>query len=153
MNYGLNSGDLFITTGDETTLFANGISFTEEVEMNASENPTHMYHFDNAPSVNYEVSGANLALLDDYCNTIMPNGKFTIEADINIMIQARWHKKKRVNKKWLKRYGMKPDTVRMKANAAAGEYHTDDGSLDFKSDAIEYLWRPDQKRKNLKIEM
>lgn len=153
MNYGLNSGDLFITTGDETTLFANGISFTEEVEMNASENPTHLYHFDNAPSVNYEVSGANLALLDDYCNTIMPNGKFTIEADINIMIQARWHKKKRVNKKWLKRYGMKSDTVKVRAKARALDYGYLAGEFDFETDKFEYIWRPDQKRKNLKIEM
>lgn len=153
MNYGLNSGDLFIITEDEPTLFANGISLTEEADMNASENPTHLYHLNNAPSINFEVSGVNVALLKDYCNTITPNEKFTIEADINIMIQARWHKNKRVNKKWLKRFGMKQDTVRIKVDAAAGAYHTDDGSLDFESDAIEYLWRPDQKRKNLKIEM
>ena len=31
--------------------------------------------------------------------------------DMPIMIQARWHKKHRVNKKWLKRYGMKQDVV------------------------------------------
>lgn len=149
MNYGLNSGDLFIITEDETTLFANGISFTEETDMSASENPTHLYHLNNAPSINFGVSSVNLALLDDYCNTMTPNGKFTIEADINIMIQARWHKKKRVNKKWLKRFGMKQDTVRIKVDATTGKH----GSFVFESDAIEYLWRPDQKRKNLKIEM
>ena len=153
MSIELNKGDIFITMDGETTLFASGIPFTEEIEISASENPTHLYRFNDTPRVSLEVSGMSLALLDDYCNTTMPNGKFTIEADINIMIQARWHQKKRINKKWLKRFGMKQDTVRMKANATAGEYHTDDGSFDFEIDAMEYLWRPDQKRKNLKIEM
>ena len=35
--------------------------------------------------------------------------------DMPIMIQARWHKKHRVNKKWLKRYGMKRDVVAVEA--------------------------------------
>lgn len=153
MNIESNKGDIFITMDGETTLFASGIPFTEEAETSASENPTHLYHFNDIPRVSLEVSGMNLALLNDYCNTTIPNGKLTIEADINIMIQARWHKKKRINKKWLKRFGMRQDTVKIKANAIAGEYHTDDGSFDFEIDTTEYLWRPDQKRKNLKIEM
>ena len=148
-----NKGDIFITMDGETILFASGIPFTEEAKMSTLENPTHLYHFNDTPRVSLEVSSTNLALLDDYCNTTMPNGKFTIEADINIMIQARWHKKKRINKKWLKRFGMRQDTVKMIANATAGEYHTTDGSFDFEIDAMEYSWRPDQKRKNLKIEM
>jgi hypothetical protein len=91
-------------------------------------------------------------LMNNFYNMPQPNGKFTIEAYINIMIQARWHKKARVRKKWLKRFGMKPDTVKMRANATAGEYHTDDGSFDFESDIPEYLWRLDQLRRDLKIE-
>ena len=75
-----------------------------------------------------------------------------LKHQIPIMIQARWHKNKRINKKWQKRYGMKSDTVRIRANATIGEYHTDDGSFDFEADELEYLWRPDQKRKGLKIE-
>lgn len=31
----------------------------------------------------------------------------TKEAEVPKMVQARTHKKKRINKKWLKRYGMK----------------------------------------------
>ena len=153
MNIESNKGDIFITMDGETTLFASGIPFTEEAEISALENPTHLYRFNDTPRVSLEVSGMNLALLDDYCNTTMPNGKFTIEADINIMIQTRWHKKKRINKKWLKRFGMRQDTVKMIANATAGEYHTTDGSFDFEIDTMEYSWRSDQKRKNLKIEM
>ena len=40
---------------------------------------------------------------------------FAMEFDAPILIQARWHKKWRTRKKWLKRYGMKKDTVHMTA--------------------------------------
>lgn len=38
---------------------------------------------------------------------------FTAEFDAPVLIQARWHKKWRTRKKWLKRYGMKEDTIRV----------------------------------------
>lgn len=151
MGIELSKGDIFITMDGKTTKFGSGIPFTEEIEFSAEENPPYLYHF-NQPSVSFEISGANLSLMNNFCNMPTLNGKFTIEADRKIMIQARWHKKARIRKKWLKRFGMKPDTVKMKMNAANGEYHTDDGSFEFKTDMPEYLWRPDQNRKDLKIE-
>lgn len=71
---------------------------------------------------------------------------------IPIMVQARWHKKPRIRKKWLKRFGMKTDVIKVKVNATAGEYHTNDGNFDFEIDDMQYFWRPDQKRRELKIE-
>jgi hypothetical protein len=47
---------------------------------------------------------------------------------------------------------MKPDTVKVRINATVGEYHTDDGSFDFEADKYEYVWRPDQMRRGIKIE-
>lgn len=152
MGLELSKGDIFITMDGKTTPFANGVPFTEEVEMSASENPTRLYHFNSTLSVSFEVSGADLALLNDYCYIPKTDSKVTIEANINIMIQARWHKNPRIRKKWLKRFGMKPDTVKVRMDAAVGEYHTDDDSCDFKTDKREYIWRPDQMRKGLKIE-
>lgn len=153
MGFELEEGDIFLTIDGETTPFAKGIPFTEEVEMSASENPIRLYHFNDTPSVSFEVSGVNLALLNDYCNTTLPNGKFTIEAYRNIMINARWHKNPRIRKKWLKRFGMKLDTVKIRMDAKTGEYHIHDGSFDFETDKYEYVWRPDQMRKGLKIEV
>lgn len=153
MGIELEKGDIFITMDGKTTLFAKDIPFTEEVEMSASEEPIRLYHFNNTPSVSLEVSDVDLALLNDYCNTTRTNGKFTIEAYRNIMIQARWHKNPRIRKKWLKRFGMKPDTVKIRMDATAGEYHTNDGSFDFETDKYEYVWRPDQLRSGLKIEV
>ena len=152
MGFESAKGDIFITIDGETTQFAKGVNLTEEIEMSASEEPVRLYHFNDTPSVSFEVSGMNLALLNDYCNATLPSGKFTIEADIKIMIQARWHKNQRIRKKWLKRFGMKPDTVKIRMDAKTGKYHTNDGSFDFETDKYEYVWRPDQMRKGLKIE-
>lgn len=44
---------------------------------------------------------------------VNPN-KFTLEFDTTWFVQARKHKKKRINKKWLKRYGYKEVTGRKK---------------------------------------
>lgn len=147
----LNKGNFFVTTRDETMLLGNGIPFTEEIELSAKESPSHIYHFDTS-SVNFEIIGTDLTKLDKYFNFPQFNEKFIIEGYLNIMIQARWHKKPRIRKKWLKRFGMKKDTVKIKANATAGEYHTNDGGFDFETDVLEYLWRPDQLRSGLKIE-
>lgn len=85
--------------------------------------------------------------------------------DIPIMIQVRWHKKNRINKKWLKRYGMKPDVIKVEMNIRELTYepgHIVDkdeigirstfDSWNFKTDMLIYKYRPDQMRKNLKIQ-
>ena len=108
----------------------------------------------SALSVSYEMSIRNInwisGLID---NQFTPTKNFDIECNTPIFVQARWHKKKRINKKWLKRYGMKPDTVKMKAEAHTLNYNTETGECEFETDKLKYIWRPDQKRKNLKIEM
>lgn len=152
MGLELNKGSFFIINQDETTKLGDGISFTEEVELSANESLSHSYHLYNPPSVSFEVSGVDLAFLNDFCSIPQPNGKFTMMYHHDIMIQARWHKKPRIRKKWLKRFGMKPDIVNVISNATVGEYHTDDGTFDFETDKLEYIWRPDQKRRGLKIE-
>lgn len=151
MSYELNKGSLFATIGDTTITLGEGIPFTEEIELSTAENPPHLYHF-NQPSVSLEINSADLSWTNNFCRMPSSNERFTIEAYINIMIQARWHKKARIRKKWLKRFGMKPDTIKIRANAIAGEYHTDDHNFEFETDVPEYLWRPDQLRKDLKIE-
>lgn len=88
-----------------------------------------------------------------------------LEYNIPIMIQARWHKKKRINKKWLKRYGMKPDVIKTTMNIRECTYEPehivgkdDTGvcgtcdSWNFETNMPVYKYRPDQMRKNLKIQ-
>ena len=95
----------------------------------------------------------------------LSNKPQTIMYEVPIMIQARWHKKSRVNKKWLKRYGMEPDTIKVEMNIKELTYepgHTvgyDEtgirstfNSWNFETDIPIYKYRPDQMRRNLKIQ-
>lgn len=163
----LNKGNLYMTVDDKTISMGEGIPFTEELELSAQEHLTHYHHFDNTMSVTCEVDYVNLTLLNDLCNTPSLNKEFVLEYETPIMIQARWHKRSRIRKKWLKRYGMKQDTVKMRSNAKTIEYHPGHildnqcdhngicatfDSFDFETDKFEYIWRPDQKRRGLKIE-
>lgn len=153
MGFELSAGTFFIIDNDKTIELGKGIPFIEDIEnCSTSENPSHSYSLYNPPSASFEVTGVDLALLNDLCSMPQPNGKFTMNYQRNIMIQARWHKKARIRKKWLKRFGMKPDVVNVVHKAVVGEYHTDDGTFDFETDMPKYLWRPDQKRRGLKIE-
>ena len=166
MGYELSKGDFFITMGDSTTLLGNGIPFTEEVELSADECPPHIYHLNTPSEINLSICSFDLSLMNDLCSTQF-NDKFTIEYHTPIMIQARWHKNPRIRKKWLKRFGMKPDTVKVKTDATALEYtpgHILDeqydnsgmcaayNSMEFRTDKHEYVLRPDQKRKGICIE-
>ena len=105
----------------------------------------------------------NTSLLDSMLEA--PKTPAKVYWDMPIMIQARWHKKNRINKKWLKRYGMKPDVIKVEMNIKELTYepgHTvgyDEtgirstfNSWNFETDIPIYKYRPDQMRRNLKIQ-
>lgn len=63
----------------------------------------------NPYNVSEEFNGTaiiNKDLLDKLTKP-SPDSTYTIEAITPVQVQARTHKKKRINKKWLKRYGYK----------------------------------------------
>lgn len=86
---------------------------------------------------------------------------FCIEYKTPIMVQARWHKKPRINKKWLKRYGMKKDSISVKCDVESftpntnydNDYLTDHVEYGMVLNNMQYKFRPDQLRRNLKMEM
>ena len=105
----------------------------------------------------------NTLLLDSMLEA--PKTPVKVYWDMPIMIQARWHKKSRVNKKWLKRYGMKPDVIKVEMNIKELTYepgytvgYDETGirstfnSWNFETDIPIYKYRPDQMRRNLKIQ-
>ena len=151
----LNNGTLYIMEPNGKQLELGNISngIAEIDTLSPDEKPDIVYNFKNTGSASFscEMTFADLSCL--YCKPFEPAEKFSIEHSVGILVQARWHKKKRINKKWLKRYGMKPDTVKMKAKARTLSYNTETGDCEFEIDKLEYIWRPDQKRRNLKIEM
>ena len=80
-----------------------------------------------------------------------------IEYSVPIVVQARWHKKPRINKKWLKRYGMKKDSVLVKGKATDITFDTEreneyELGYTMNIEDMHYEFRPDQLRKNLKME-
>lgn len=89
--------------------------------------------------------------LFDKLLTPSTSSAFAMEWDTPILVQARWHKKSRIRKKWLKRYGFIEDVVKTVAKANCGDYNKETGETNIDVDSIQYIWRPDQKRRGLKI--
>lgn len=87
-------------------------------------------------------------------NFTHPNSpKFLVELNVCILIQALWHKKKRINKKWLKRYGMVSDIVEAFSSVKPINKEIADGNCceyEIDLDNIKFHFRPDQKIKNRK---
>lgn len=155
MGFELNDGTLYMMDSNGRQLEL-GDALYGDIEIDTcspNEIPDAVCYLQSAASASFssEMTLADLGCLD--YKPFEPAENFSIEYNVPILVQSRWHKKKRVNKKWLKRYGMKEDTVKMKADARRLSYDINTGELDFEVDKLEYIWRPDQKRKHLKIEM
>lgn len=155
MEFELNGGVLYMVepNGKQSAL---GEIFSGDIEVDTlspNDMPEIIYNFQKAATASFsgEMTLAGLECLG--YKPFEPTEKFSIEHSVGILVQARWHKKKRINKKWLKRYSMKADTVKVKATARTLSYNTETGDCEFEVDKLEYVWRPDQKKKYLKIEM
>ena len=134
--------DIFITMESEietSSLSKEKLSFNHEVTLEAEMT-------DFSPLMTYVADFNDVPLYIEYY--------------IPIMIQARWHKKPRINKKWLKRYGMKEDTLLVRCDVESISPNIDYDSYRLTEHMecgitlknIQYKFRPDQLRKNLKIE-
>lgn len=155
MGFELNNGTLYMMDSNGRQ-FELGDDLYGDIEIDTcspNEIPDIVYNLQNvaSASLSCEMTLADLSCLD--YKPFEPEENFSIEYNVPILVQARWHKKKRINKKWLKRYGMKSDTVKMKADARRLSYNIDTGVCEFEADKLEYIWKPDHKKKNLKIEM
>ena len=152
MSLDYNGGSFFIGSNDGQWIpIGDGVSrvleycsdITEEVDQ-------FLFNKTKDCSFTCELNECDLSMLD------WPDGynvsqSFVLEYEKSIMIQSRWHKKARVRKKWLHRYGMKLDTVKVKSDATNLGYDPNDGRMSFEMEYIYYLWKPHQKRKGLKI--
>ncbi len=156
MNLTMNSGTLYMKDG------AYDVN-TGVLEATYEDIGSEKLSFNVNAEFSADFTYVNYDLFDELRRSQEPS-KFKIVADVPIMIQARWHKKRRINKKWLKRYGMKPDVVKIEMDADSLEYtpgeivgYTDTGiigsynSFDFKTQEIRYIFREDQLRKNRKM--
>lgn len=155
MRLELGNGTLYMMDSNGRQSEFSDISYGDiEIDtLSPNEIPDIVCNLNNMESASFscETTFVDLSCLD--YKPFEPTKTFNIEYNVPILVQTRWHKKKRINKKWLKRYGMKSDTVRMKATARTLSYNTDTGDYEFGVDELKHIWRPDQKRKYLKIEM
>lgn len=152
----INGGTLYMMDSNNQQFKLDDCLYGDiEIDIFSSDEiPSIIGSAKSALSVSYEMSMIDINRISGLaCNQFTPTKNFDIEYDTPILVQAKWHKKKRINKKWLKRYGMKSDTVKMKAKSRTLSYDTEIGECEFEVDKLEYIWRPDQKRKYLKIEM
>lgn len=169
MNINFSGGSLFMIQDDKCNKLGDRTSSAEESLVNTTTELSKAFKSigHNAAEFSCEIESFNQSLFDQHC-TIAPISEMTLEYQHPIMIQARWHKKPRIRKKWLKRYGMKPDIVKILCSAHAitmvpaetevdilGKINTSvQHEYTFEADINhrKYVLRPDQKRKDIKIE-
>lgn len=168
MSIEFNKGELYIMQGDECTCLGEGIVETNFTE-NTDETMPVTFSLNHSTEMSVDTVNLNQDVLNNLFASPNPTDNFTMEFDTPIMIQARWHKKPRIRKKWLKRFGMKPDTIKCYMDVynlgyqpghILNEQHDDSGiwatfnsvQLEFDVNKLEYILRPDQQRKGLKIE-
>ena len=148
MGFDLGSGFLKIIDRDtnETLDLGEVTSMEMEVEeWSNKEEPERMVKGFTNPGM-FSCEGAtvfNQELFDELCKPSTPS-EFTIEGETPILIQARWHKKARIRKKWLKRYGYKEDRVKTIMKAKYGSFNKETGECDIEVESIEYKFKPYQ---------
>ena len=152
MSISFGKGSFYLTSFDGKTVpLGDNMSFTMDSEISASEVAPVLYNANQSAEFSYEMSSVDLELLNNMYMFPTPSSMFTLQYNVNVLVQKRWHKKARINKKWLKRYGMKPDTVMILADGAATTYDKISDSFEFESENHRYVLRSDQQRKGLKI--
>ena len=97
----------------------------------------------NSATLSCEGATINQDLFNELCTPSRSLG-FTIEGETPILIQARWHKKARIRKKWLKGYGYKEDRVKTIMKAKYGSFNKETGECDIEVESIEYKFKPYQ---------
>ena len=133
----LGHGDLYVTDIPMSQYEEQAINLLLEIHKPAE--------------ISCEIKAVDLNLLNDIGAAPLFDNLITLTYQKPIMIQARWHKKHRTRKKWLKRYGMKPDTVEVSCQAHAINYDID-GSFDIDANSMKYKWKPHQQRRGIKVE-
>ena len=150
MGIEFGSGSLYIEGPDKTTLLADNIS-DFEFEFSADEVVPIHCSMSKTESFSWEMDHVDLELFNKISAPLMSTVPCTLTCERNIMIQARWHKKTRIRKKWLKRYGMKPDIIQVMYDIGELSYDHSNGSFNFETTYYRNVLRPDQKKRGLKI--
>ena len=148
MEFELGSGFLTMIDRDTGESFELGKVTPMEMEVeewsNKEEPERVIKGFANPGMFSCEVTTTfNEELFSELCKP-STSSEFTIEYETPIIMQARRHKKARIRKKWLKRYGYKEDKVKTIMKAKYGSFNGETGECDIVVESIEYKLKPYQ---------
>lgn len=154
----LKSGSIKMLRDDEPFCEFDNVNGFIESEIEPYSMSQEVIKFNHEATFEAELTECNPLMA---YTTDLDGRPFYVEYRTPIMVQARWHKKPRINKKWLKRYGMKKDYISIKCDVESVTPNTN-YDADCLTEHVEYgmlltnmqyKFRPDQLRKNLKMEM
>ena len=164
-NIEFSGGSMSLIDNDRVIDFGNINEFTmestcqsEDIGDTIVKNTNSSFEFESELTYFNEDLFNKLLNPQDYNN-------FSLRYNVPVMIQCRWHKKARIRKKWLKRYGMKSDVIPVVVDNCELEYnpgktlgYTDDGILSTYNSYMvkttqypKYIFKPHQMRRGLKI--
>lgn len=149
----INNFQIFDLNFSEPIMELDGVTIESEIEPSSlSQEKLSLTH-----EATFECELTDFSPLLN-CKTNHCSQPLELEYYMPIMVQARWHKKNRINKKWFKRYGMKEDFVRVRAKASSVTFDTErenpyEIECNMRVEDAQYEFRPDQMRRNLIIAM
>ena len=154
MGFELGAGTLTMIDRDTGRSFELGKVTPMEMEVekwsNKEESERVIKGFTNPEMFSCEVTTTfNEELFGELCKPSM-SSEFTIECYTPILIQARWHKKARIRKKWLNRYGYKEDKVKTIMKAKYGEFNKETGECNIEIESIEYIFKSYQLQREVR---
>lgn len=149
----LKSGSICMLSGTEPICKFNNVNGFVESDIEPYSMSKEITKFDHEATFSAETMECSPLMA--YTTDLNP---IYVEYSVPIMVQSRWHKKPRINKKWLKRYGMKKDSILAKARMDSITFDTErenqyELGYTMTLDKLHYEFRSDQLRKNLKMEM
>ncbi len=142
-NYGCSMGPGQLHIFDKAGTFMIDAPVTEghmDIPFSADVEPEYDFEF-KAPVIQ-EFTTSTCVIDTDLLQTISgsPRGYY-LEYDADVQIQARRHRKKRIDKKWLKRYGYKTvrRPIRIKCDQITMTPDDDDLGVRFDVEGVSYV--------------
>jgi hypothetical protein len=137
-NISFNNGEIYLDETRLGTVTTGQLSTTEDVEPLDDESPWAT-SFSTKPFEFEMTSEINQSTLDILVGTPAADS-FTFTYEGTCLEQIRRHKKKRINKKWAKRYGYRAVPCTYQAdNAKLSD--SNDGTIEFRTDTLKVIKR------------
>lgn len=134
-----------LKTDEEKLKFDNVRDMSIESETTVDEVPR--FSFTNS------FEGTISADLNQKFLSDQTSNRFYFCWDIPIIVMARWHKNARIRKKWLKRYGTKLDTMKVRIDPDNVLFNKESSELSYEASEIRFELTPRQMRRGYVVSM